>query len=434
MQYKYKAKTHDGKTVSGVSDAPSRQALVESLTKQGLKPIFIHEDTVSVAGGSKKSRSSLQLNFLKPRVKTKDLVVFTRQLSTMVSAGVPLPKSLVTLGEQAENKHFKVVITEIGHDIEAGRSLGDAFGKHPDVFSEVYVSMVRAGEAGGILDDILKRLAVQTEKDASIKKKVKGAMTYPTVIMSITVVALFGLMIFVIPKIGKILTDLGGPDAKLPVYTSALLGMTNFILDDSIIGLIPGLSSVPLLGKIPNIVFILMILGVIVFFLIRYIRTPSGKYKFHSLLLRLPVLKVVIVKVAISRFSRTFASLASAGVAVLDALAVTGGAIGNKVIEAELAEAAKQVQNGKPLSEAIAMSKHFPPIVPQMLAVGEETGQIDTILIKVADFYDEEVDTVIDSLSSILEPVMIVILGSVVGLIAASVMGPIASLSQNISG
>lgn len=431
MQYKYKAKTHDGKTVSGVSDAPSRQALVESLTKQGLRPIYIHEDTA--APGNRKT-VGIQFSLLKPKVKTKDLVVFTRQLSTMVSAGVPLPRTLATLGEQAENKYFKTVIADISHDIEAGRSLGDAFGKHPDVFSEVYVSMVRAGEAGGILDDILKRLALQTEKDASIKKKIKGAMTYPTVILSITVLALFGLMIFVIPKIGKILTDLGGPDAKLPVYTSALLGMTNFVLDDSIIGFIPGLSSVPLIGKIPNIVFILIILGVAAYLLIRYIRTPGGKYKFHSLLLRLPVLKVVIVKVAISRFARTFASLASAGVAVLDALAVTGGAIGNKVIEAELAEAAKQVQNGKPLSEAIAMSKHFPPIVPQMLAVGEETGQIDTILIKVADFYDEEVDTVIDSLSSILEPMMIVILGSVVGLIAASVMGPIASLSKNISG
>ncbi len=416
MKFNYKARTRDGKTISGVSDASNKQALVEMLDKQGAKPILIHE-----SNAADKKRNSGRRGFFKPKVKTRDLVVFTRQLSTMISAGVPLPRSLVTLGEQAENKYFKSVIASLGKDIEAGISLGDAFGKHPDVFSEVYISMLRAGEAGGILDEILKRLALQTEKDATIRKKIKGAMTYPTVILSITVLAFFGLMIFVIPKIGKILTDLGGPDAKLPVYTQALLNISNFSLASSI----PGVP-------IPNIVFMLIAAGFGVYFLLKYIRTPKGKYQFHGLLLRIPILKTLIVKVAISRFARTFASLASAGVAVLDALAVTGGAIGNKVIQEELAEAAKQVQNGKPLSLAIAASKHFPPIVPQMLAVGEETGQIDTILIKVADFYDEEVDTVIDSLSSIIEPLMIIVLGSIVGLIAASVMGPIASLSQNI--
>jgi type IV pilus assembly protein PilC len=429
MKYTYKARNHEGKTVTGTADLPSKEALIESLTKQGLHPIVIHEGG---AAGGKKEKS--QGGLFRKKVKTRDIVIFTRQLSTMISAGVPLPRALATLGEQAENKYFKTIVAAIGKDIESGQSLGDAFGKHPEVFSEVYVSMVRAGEAGGILDDILKRLAVQTEKDATIRKKIKGAMTYPIVILSVTIAALFGLMIFVIPKLGEILKDLGGEDAKLPVYTQALLNMTSFSLDNSIISLIPGLGSVPLVGKVPNALFIMIALGVIVFYLLRYIRTPKGKMKFHRLLLRMPILKVIIVKVAISRFARTFASLASAGVAVLDALAVTGGAIGNKVIEAELAEAAKQVQNGKPLSQAIAMSKHFPPIVPQMLAVGEETGQIDTILLKVADFYDEEVDTVIDSMSSILEPVMIVILGSVVGLIAASVMGPLASLSKNISG
>jgi type IV pilus assembly protein PilC len=335
------------------------------------------------------------------------------------------------LGEQAENKYFKTVIASISKEIESGQPLADAFLKYPDVFSDVYVSMVRAGEAGGILDEILKRLAVQTEKDATIRKKIKGAMTYPTVILSITILAFFGLMIFVIPKIGKILTDLGGPHAKLPIYTRALLGFSNFLLGHTVIKMF-GLGSVPLVGKIPNALFILVLLGFAGFYGLRYIRTPKGKYQFHSLLLRTPVLKTIITKVAISRFARTFASLASAGVGVLDALEVTGGAIGNKVIQNELIAASSEVKNGKSLSEALAKSKHFPPIVHQMLAVGEETGQIDTILIKVADFYDEEVDTVIDSLSSIIEPLMIIVLGSIVGVIAASVMGPIASLSQNV--
>lgn len=417
MKFTYKARSRDGKTISGNFDASSRESLVESLAKQGLRPILIHEEKAGDKAGKMKA------GFFKPKVKIKDLVVFTRQLSTMVSAGVPLTRAIQTLQDQAENEYFKKVIGAIGKDVESGISLGDAFSKHPDVFSEVYVSMVRAGEAGGILDAILKRLAIQTEKDATIRKKIKSAMTYPTVILSITVMAFFGLMVFVIPKIGAILTDLGGPDAELPIYTRVLLGSANFLLDT-------GIPGVPL----PNVLFVIggMVFGV--FMGLKYIRTPAGKYKFHTLLLRTPVLKTIIVKVAISRFSRTFASLASAGVAVLDALSVTGGAIGNKVIQAELADAAKQVQNGKPLSLAIAGTRHFPPIVSQMLAVGEETGQIDTILIKVADFYDEEVDTIIDGLSSIIEPLMIIVLGSIVGVIAASVMGPIASLSQNIGG
>lgn len=415
MNFTYKAQTKDGKTISGSMEAANRHAVVEALEKQGAKPIAIHE-----GAGSSKKTSTAKGGLFAPKVKSRDLVIFTRQLSTMISAGVPLTRAMATLGEQAENKYFKSVISSIAHDIESGIAMGDAFSKHPRIFSEVYISMVRAGEAGGILDDILKRLALQTEKDAAIRKKIKSAMTYPTVILVITVLAFFGLMIFVIPKIGAILKDLGGEDASLPVYTQALLDASEFSLSSTIV---PG---------VPNMVFLVAGAGAIIYGLLKYIRTPKGKYRFHSLLLRLPVIKTVIIKVAISRFSRTFASLASAGVSVLDALSVTGGAIGNKVIQEELAVAAKEVQNGKPLSTAIAASKHFPPIVPQMLAVGEETGQIDTVLIKVADFYDEEVDALIEGLSSIIEPVMITVLGGAVGLIAASVMGPIASLSQNV--
>lgn len=291
--------------------------------------------------------------------------------------------------------------------------------------------MVRAGEAGGILDEILKRVANQTEKDASIRKKVKGAMTYPVVVFCIAIGAFFGLMIFIVPKIGKILKDLGGPNAELPVYTQIMLGISNFCISNSVIAHIPLLNAVPLLNKAPNALFIFAAMGVAGYYLLKYIKTPVGKYKFHGLLLRIPVLKVLIVKVAISRFARTFSALTAAGVSVLDALEVTGGAIGNKVIEEELKKAAHDVKNGKPLSEPISQSHYFPPIVAQMLAVGEETGQMDTILVKVADFYDEEVDTVIDNLSSVIEPLMIIFMGSLVGLIAASVMGPIASLSQN---
>jgi type IV pilus assembly protein PilC len=426
-KFAYKALTKDGKTVNGVYDANTREDLVAALTKQGAKPVSIKlASTQSNKGASWFDRTFNQ------KVKLRDLMVFTRQLSTMVSAGVPLTRCLSTLQTQAEGKYFKEVIGTITKDVEAGGSLGDAFAKFPNVFSEVYVNMVKAGEAGGILDDILKRVAAQTEKDASIRKKIKSAMTYPTVILSITVIAFFGIMLFIVPKIGKILTDLGGPNAKLPVYTQALLSISNFALSTSIIKHLPPLSLIPGVNHIPNAFFMLIALGVGVFFLVRYTRTPRGQYQWHSFLLRIPVLNNVIIKIAVSRFARTFASLTSSGVTVLEALQVTGKAIGNRVIERELEEAAQEVQAGKPLSDPISKSKIFPPIVAQMLAVGEETGQIDTILVKVADFYDEEVDAVIDGLSSIIEPVMIVVLGGMVGLIAVSVMGPIASLSQNV--
>jgi len=280
------------------------------------------------------------------------------------------------------------------------------------VFDDVFVNMVRAGEEGGILDEILKRLALQVEQNATIKKKIKGAMTYPIVILSVTVIAFFGIMFIIMPKIAKILHDLGGPNAKLPIYTQILLDISKICKQYAYI--------------------VLPLIGIGVYLLLRYIRTPKGKYQFHALMLKLPVVKTIVTKVAIARFARTFSSLMSAGVGVLDALAVTGGAIGNKVIEKELAEAAKQAKEGKQLSAILSQSPHFPRIVSQMLAVGEETGKTDVVLVKVADFYEEEVATAIDSLASIIEPVMIIFLGADVGLIAASVMGPIASLGNNV--
>lgn len=422
MKFVYKAQTKDGKTVSGVFEGPDKESLIAALTRQGAKPILI-----KLAGSNEVSKKDK-----KGKVKLKELVVFTRQLSVLVSAGVPLPRALSTLQEQAEGKYFKVVIGNIAKDVESGISLGEAFGKYPHVFNLVFVNMVKAGEAGGILDAILKRVAAQIEKDAAIRKKIKGAMTYPTVLLSITIASFFGLMTLVVPKIGKILKDLGGPDAELPIYTQAMLNISSFTLSNSIVDNIPLLNLIPVINRIPNLLFILALLGIAGYYLLKYIRTPKGKLQFHGLMLKVPVLKTIITKIAVARFARTFAALTSAGVTVLEALEVTGGAIGNVVIENELRDAAKQVRNGKPLSEPIAASKYFPAIVAQMLTVGEETGQIDTILVKVADFYEEEVDTVIDSLSSIIEPVMIVIMGSMVGLIAASVMGPITSLGQNI--
>lgn len=400
-QFSYKALGKNNTDVSGVIEAADRTAAMTALNHQGLHPLLITETNAK----------KLSLGFNK-RIKSSELVIFTRQLSTMISAGVPIARGLATLQESASSAYFKEVLGKITKDIEGGTQLGDAFGKFPNVFDEVYVNMVRAGEEGGILDEILKRLALQVEQNASMRKRIKSAMTYPIVILTITVLAFFGIMFILMPKISKILTDLGGPNAKLPIYTQILLDISNFSR---------------------KYAYIIIPLTVIIVWLVkRYISTPKGKYQFHSLMLRTPIVKTVITKVAIARFSRTFASLMSAGVGVLDALAVTGGAIGNKVIEKELADAAVEVKNGKQLSEVLAKSPHFPKIVSQMLAVGEETGSTDTVLVKVADFYEEEVAVAIDGLASVIEPVMIIVLGVGVGLIAASVMGPIASMSSSV--
>jgi type IV pilus assembly protein PilC len=416
MKFTYRATNSEGKSVAGTAEAVDRQSLLSMLHKQGLHPVTVK------AKGANRARGGKGLFGGKKKIKLSDLVVFTRQLSTMVSAGVPLARSLSALQADAASSYMREVLAGITKDVESGLALGDAFAKYPRVFSSVYVNMVRAGEEGGILDQILARLATQVEQDASIRKKIKSAMMYPLVILFVTVLAFFGIMLFIVPKLGGILTSLGGPNAKLPIYTQVMLDFSKFCTSASVI------------PHVPNLILITIAAGIATAYGLRYIRTPHGQYRFHALLLRLPIVKVIILKVAIARFSRTFASLMGAGVSVLDALEVTGAALGNKVIEKELKDAANAVQNGKPLSEPISQSPHFPPIVAQMLLVGEETGQIDTVLTKIADFYEEEVTVLIDGLASIIEPIMIIFLGAGVGLIAASVMGPIANLSKTAGG
>ncbi len=406
-RFSYSAADSQNNIVKGKTELPDRTAVITALAKQGLRPISIKK--------LKDSKSSFDFDhmFESTRVKQDQLVAFTRQLSAMVSAGVPLLRSLTSIQKHAEDKALQKILADIVKDVEGGMPLGDALAKHPDTFNDIYVNMVRAGEAAGILDDILKRLAGQLEKSAAMRKKIKSAMTYPMVLLGITVLAFFGLMLFVVPQIGKILQDLGGPDAELPLITQIMLGISGFIV---------------------NFWWILLpLLGAAIFGLFSYIRkSPKGKRQFDSLLLKIPAVKTIVSKIAVARFARTFSALMGAGVAVLEALDVTSRAVGNVLFEETLKQAAVEVKNGKSLSSVIEKSELFPSIVSQMLAVGEETGQTDTVLIKVADFYEEEVDLAIDGISSIIEPVMIVVMGGMVGLIAASVMTPIAGLSQNI--
>ena len=392
-------------TISSTIEAPDRMSAINTLKTRNLKIINISE---------KDSKSSKKFSFgSKKGVKTEELVMFTRQLSAMVSAGVPILRALSSMAQHAESASFRNTINAVTKDIESGMPFADALAKHPNSFNDVYINMVAAGEAGGILDDILKRLALQQEKNASIRKKVKSAMTYPMVLIFITIGAFFGLMIFVIPAIGKTIKDLAGEDAELPLITQIMLSISNFMLSFWYI-LIPIIAG-----------------GV--WLLIRYIKTPTGKRKFHKFLLKAPIVSKIIKKVAIARFTRTFSALIGAGVAVLEALNVTSRAVGNTVYEESLQKAAKRVQNGEVLSKIISEDGDlYPPMVAQMLSVGEETGQTDKVLVKVADFYEEEVDTAIAGLSSTIEPVMIVFMGGMVGLIAASVMMPITGLANQI--
>lgn len=403
--FTYSAVNQKGEHVSGTVEATERSAVIKTLTAQSLQPLSVKEGAES---GSISLFNALGGN----KVKSDHIVIFTRELSAMISAGVPILRALTSLHDHSESKALKKLLASVIKDVEGGDQLGDALAKYPNTFGDVYVNMVRAGEAAGILDDILKRLAYQQEKNATIRKKIKSAMTYPMVLVGITIIAFFGLMLFVIPQIGKILTDLGGPEAELPILTQIMLTISGVMVQFWFI--------------------ILPLFAVAIFFIIRYLKTPSGKSLLHHVVLRIPGLKTIVTKIAIARFARTFSALIGAGVPVLEALNVTARAIGNVVYEEALVEASKLVESGSTLSSEIEKNPLFPAIVPQMLAVGEETGQTDTVLVKVADFYEEEVDVAIEGLSSIIEPVMIVFMGGMVGLIAASVMLPIASLSSNI--
>lgn len=408
-KYTYRVIDENGKPRGGIMEASDKASVISQLSNKGLRPI-----RVSDGEDRKKGDIPLPVFLQKKGMSSDSLVIFTRQLSAMISAGVPLLRALGSLESHSEDAAEKKVIAALYHDIQGGMALGDALAKHPSSFNDVYVNMVRAGEAAGILDDILKRLALQQEKASTMRKKIKSAMTYPMVLLVITIGAFFGLMIFVIPQIGKITQDLGGPDAELPLLTQVMLdisaGMISYwyIMIPAIVGVIIGIM--------------------------RYIKTPRGKRQFHVIVLKIPAVSTVVRKVAVARFARTFSALMGAGVAVLEALDVTAHAIGNTVYEQSLLEAAERVKNGSTLSSVIEKQGMFPPIVSQMLSVGEETGQTDVVLVKIADFYEEEVDVAIDSLSAIIEPFMIVFMGGMVGVIAASVMLPIAGLSQSIQG
>ena len=402
-QFSYSARDKTGAIVRGNTFAADRPAVAASLSQKGLTPILVKEVAVKAEG-----KASI-LGGMFDRVSLQDKVIFSRQFATMINAGVPIVQSLNILQEQSESKKLKATVAAVGKQVEGGSTLASALAAHPEVFDAIYVNMVKAGEAGGILDQVLERLATQQEKDAEVVSKVRSAMIYPLVITTATVGAFIFLMTVIVPKLSSIFENAG---AELPVYTKIMLAISGFMVNYWW-GVIGG------------------IVGAVIFFM-RWQKTTTGKRAIDRIMLKAPIFGPILVKVNVARFARTFGSLMASGISVLDAINSTKTALGSTVYQDELAEVAVKVKNGRPMSEHIRASKHFPAIVGQMLSVGEETGQMDTILLKLAEFYEKEVDTVVSGITSIIEPILIIVLGGMVGFIVISVFGPISSIGTSV--
>ncbi len=342
-------------------------------------------------------------------VKSKDIAIFTRQFSVMIDAGLPLVQCLDILGQQQENKSFQKILLQTRQDVEGGSSLAEAMRKHPQAFDELYVNMVGAGEAGGILDTILQRLAAYIEKAVKLKGQVRSAMVYPIAVVTIAIIVVYVILWKVIPVFSSLFEGLG---AQLPFLTRIVVAASNFI------------------GRFWWLIFILLFAGI--FALRQYYQTDQGRYQIDKLMLRLPVLGVLLRKIAVARFCRTLGTLLASGVPILDSLEITAKTAGNAVIEEAVFQVRKEVEQGKTLADPLAKTEQFPPMVCQMIGVGEHTGAMDTMLSKIADFYEDEVDSAVEGMMSLIEPVIIAFLGVVIGLIVVAMYLPMFSLISQI--
>ncbi len=380
--FEYTARTLKGDLVTDKVDLPSKDDVVAHLRKNRMIVVQVRE---AKAGG-------LNIKLFGGGIKTRDVVIFTRQFATMINAGLPLVQALDILAQQTENKDLASTTKQVVYDVESGHTLADALRKHPKAFTDLYVNMVAAGEAGGILDTILLRLAQFLEKNDAIIRKVKGAMIYPAVIFSVAGIAIAVLLIFVIPTFQSMFASAG---IALPLPTRIVIGASDLLQGYwwAMIGAAVGFA----------------------FFINRYYKTPSGKLNIDRFLLNLPVLGDLIRKAAVSRFTRTLGTLISSGVSILDGLEITARTAGNMVIHNAVMESRASIAGGETISAPLQKSKVFPPMVISMIAVGEQTGGLDEMLSKIADFYDDEVDAAVSALLSLLEPIMIVVLGVIVG-------------------
>lgn len=396
----YKVRSPQGNILTGTIEAREQRMVIDRLRHQRFIVLEIGEIKKSA---SKDLLDSI--NFLKKRVKQKDLVLFSRQLSTLIGAGVPIVQGLTILVEQIENPAFKKVITSVREDIESGTSITEALSRHPTVFGELYVNMVKAGELGGILDIILERLSAYQESAAALRGKIRAAMIYPAVIALVAGGVTTFLMVVVVPMFVKIFQQVG---AELPLPTQILLAVSNFL----------------------KRYLVFLIIGLIAFVvgLRQYYKTEAGSMYIDTLLLRLPLFGPLLRKVAVAKFTRTFGTLVKSGVPILQALDTVAKTSGNRVVEKAVLAAKDAIREGERISDPLKASGVFPPMVTQMISVGEETGNLDAMLSKIADFYEQEVDAAVSGLTSLIEPVVVVFMGVIIGAIAVAMYMPMFQL------
>jgi len=399
--YIWKGVNSYGDKRSGQYEAPDEASVHAYLKKLRITPTKIKEKPKDLLEG---------ISFFEKKVTGRDVVIFTRQLSTMIDAGLPLVQSLDILANQQENPTFKKILREIRVDVETGSTFADAMKKHPKVFDNLYCNMIEAGELGGILDTILSRLAVFMEKAMTLKKKVKGAMTYPIICLGIAIIILAVILIWVVPVFEKMFRDFG---AALPGPTQMVVNMSNFVKG--------------------NIMYMVFVAVALVFLVKKIYATEKGRIKIDAMLLKLPVFGELVLKVAVAKFTRTLGTMLQSGVPILEALNVVARTAGNKIIEISVFRVADSISEGRAIAEPLEETGVFPTMVVQMINVGESTGALDDMLNKIADFYDEEVDQAVENLTSMIEPFMMVFLGGMIGGLVVSMYLPIFQLGSVVS-
>ncbi len=401
-EYVWKAKSVAGKILKGEMSAVNESAVMLNLRRMRYSDIKV----------KKKSKDLFEnIKFLQPKVQTKEIVIFTRQFATMIDAGLPLLQCLEILAGQQENKTFKKVLAEVKQSVESGNTLADSMKKHPKVFDDLFVGLVRAGETGGVLDTILRRLSTFLEKSEAVKRKVKGALIYPAVMLLVAVAVVAVLLLFVIPVFKEMFAGAG---QKLPGPTLLVIGMSEFLQK--------------------YIIYIVIVLVAAFFAVRKYYRTNKGRLLFDRIALRLPGIGNLLEKVAVARFCSTLGTMLSSGVPIMDALEVTAKTAGNLVLENAVMSARKAVAEGRFIADPLMETGVFPGMVVRMIAVGEATGALDAMLAKISEFYEGEVDVAVQALTQLLEPIMIVFLGGVGGGMVIAMYLPIFSMAGAISG
>jgi type IV pilus assembly protein PilC len=401
--YAYKVKDHSGKMIEGSLEAESSALVANKLRQMGYVPIAI--DKKQTTGVQRE----LHIPGLGNRVKLKEVAIFARQFATMIDAGLTMLRSLQILALQTESKPLAAVIIQVRQDVESGSSLSQAFAHHPKVFNKLFVAMVRSGESGGVLDEVLLQLASTIEKQVELRRKVKSAMTYPLVVLALVFVILTAMLVFIIPLFKGFYKSLNG---TLPLMTRVLITISDLFV------------------KLFPLVIVLIVVAVILFR--KWIATENGRSRWDVFKLRVPVFGGLVHKTALARFARTFGVLLSSGVPILEALEITKETAGNVVLSRGLEDVQAGVKIGEPIARPLEAHKVFPPMVTQMMAVGEESGALDTLLEKIAEFYDQEVEATVNALTSLLEPLLIVVLGGVVGTMVIALYLPMFNIIKLI--